>query len=121
MGAEGGEQSGVATRRKETKMNELNKKLTEWSNAEEYFTDEDGCRRRKIVRFTEDLNACFERLVPNIPSLFEIIIRHTKGGYQVTIHRKPKYGSDMLIGEGYAPATAFCKAIEELIDSEKVN
>jgi len=44
----------------------LNRKLTVWADAKEYFTDDNGCPRRKIVLFTQSPDACFKWLVPKL-------------------------------------------------------
>lgn len=48
---------------------ELNRMLTEWSDAKEYFTDEDGCQHKKVINFTQNPTACFEHLIPKLNRL----------------------------------------------------
>lgn len=104
-------------------MTELNKKLTEWSNAEEYFTDEDGCRQRKIVRFTDDLNACFKWLLGDLYWKIELLLGRKE--LEASVGRDENSTTfrarETLEGKPLSEvvALALCKAVEQLIDEVK--
>jgi len=96
----------------------LNEKLTLYANAKEYFTDEDGCKQRKLICFTDSLDACFKWLVPKLNSL---VLSYR--GYD------KKYGAVVSIEPGTleftfvsnlteSPSLSLCLAIEKLIDSK---
>lgn len=104
----------------EKKMNkELNEKLTKWANAKEYFTDEDGCRQRKLIYFTESLDACFKWLVPKLWSMglkvHIALLASTR--QQAKITDAFGHHEDILVIDK-DPALALCKALEKLVDEE---
>jgi len=88
-----------------------NRKLTEWTDAKEYFTDEDGCKQRKIIQFTKSLDLCFKYLVPKAS---ESMSEYEFHGLMLDWLREvlDKY-------RGYE-ALALCKVVEKLMETKKV-
>jgi len=98
----------------------LDKKLTEWADAKEYFTDEDGCPHRKVIQFTQSLDACFRWLVPKLRQQ-DINLRIEFQGLAVDIKgSNPRDDDFPTLQKSFAyadtPALALCLAIEKIID-----
>jgi len=96
-------------------MSELTQKenrlLTEWSGAEEYFTDEDGCPRRKMVNFNS-IDNLFKYVVPKLPFIF--VFDFAEGGWACFI-RGCDGAPNKAVGEGFDPATALGRAVLKLL------
>lgn len=116
-------------------MNELNEKLLEFAGFvyhnydiheyeykdtivdDPYWEDPNGQECEILPDFPNDLNACFEWLVPKLEKYPVITFNTDKGGYTCcTLSSPPQIG---VYAHGDTPAQALCKAIEKLIDAGK--
>jgi len=99
---------------------ELNRELTEWADVEEYYTDEDGCQQRKVIQFTQSLDACFKHLVPKvlikIPKIYGQI--RAEEAFKLLLRFWADRRTQM--DEPDIDALALCLVIEQLIDSKVV-
>ena len=104
-------------------MNELNKKLLYWAG----FREKDGIwfypngRQLKVFEEPElDLNACFKWLEPELYRRgLRYSLKRLQAGHLAEIFKPSKGWSDCV---AYAvdekPATAFCKAVEQLMEKK---